>query len=106
MNLPSRFIDEAGIKSSPAPLKNNVFQTEAQHEPDYDFNQDPTSAPAAIGARPRSWKLNQRVQHPDFGDGKVVEVEGSGEHAKVTVFFFASGAKKKLLVKYAPLQPL
>jgi DNA helicase-2/ATP-dependent DNA helicase PcrA len=113
MNLPSRFIDEAGIKTSHASFQSQGQSapdtlTEKFVEPDYDFNQDPPSpaSPAATGARPRMWVLNQRVKHPDFGDGKVIEVEGSGEHAKVTVFFFASGAKKKLLVKYAPLQPL
>lgn len=113
MNLPSRFIDEAGIKTAHSSFQSQnhgageTTFSEKFVEPDYEFNQDAGAAAApTLGARPKSWKLNQRVQHPDFGDGKVIEVEGSGEHAKVTVFFFASGAKKKLLVKYAPLQPL
>ncbi len=126
MNLPSQFIDEAGIKTahssfqSQGQASSEPTYTEKFVEPDYEFNQDtppnlPVERHGEEYSSPRppvgrlggaSWKLNQRVQHPDFGDGKVIEVEGSGEHAKVTVFFFASGAKKKLLVKYAPLQPL
>lgn len=101
MNLPSRFIDEAGIKSSPVPIQKTVSSFS-----DYDFNQDAPPSLPTVKRGEEMWKVNQRVQHPDFGDGKIVEVEGSGEHAKVTIFFFASGAKKKLLVKYAPLQPL
>lgn len=90
MNVPSRFIDEAGVGS-----------TRASQEFD-DMNQD-IPYPTEPLRTQRIPKPGQRVAHPDFGPGKVVEVEGSGDRAKVTILF-NSGSKKKLLLKYAPLE--
>jgi DNA helicase-2/ATP-dependent DNA helicase PcrA len=46
-----------------------------------------------------------RVRHPTLGQGVVLEVDGSGDHAKITVFFERSG-KRKLVAKYANLEAL
>ncbi len=45
------------------------------------------------------------VMHPKFGPGKVLQCEGTGEKAKVTVFFKKVG-QKKLMVKFAKLTPI
>jgi len=45
-----------------------------------------------------------RVRHGQFGVGTIVAVEDQGDDVKVTVRFPAVGTKK-LLVKYAGLEP-
>ena len=44
-----------------------------------------------------------RVEHPLFGQGKVLAVDGHGPQAKATVFFKEVG-QKKLVLKFAKLQ--
>jgi len=62
-------------------------------EPEYeDVNQD----------APRFVK-GERVVHPTFGLGAVVEITGFGRDTKVTVDFDSVG-RKKLLVRYAGLE--
>jgi DNA helicase II / ATP-dependent DNA helicase PcrA len=56
--------------------------------------------PAVAGMR-----LGARVRHGKFGDGVVLNVEGSGMHARVQVNFERQGTKW-LMVQYANLQPL
>jgi len=46
-----------------------------------------------------------RVRHPSLGEGVILELEGEGDHAKYTVFFNRAG-KRKLLARYADLEPL
>jgi DNA helicase-2/ATP-dependent DNA helicase PcrA len=45
-----------------------------------------------------------RVRHAQFGVGTVLNVEGSGAEMKLTVRFATVG-QKKLVAKYANLQP-
>ncbi|MBI5200725.1 MAG: hypothetical protein HY925_03980 [Elusimicrobia bacterium] len=49
-------------------------------------------------------KLGMKVFHPEFGTGRIKEKSGAGEQLKVTVEF-ESGKVKKLLVRYARLEP-
>lgn len=49
------------------------------------------------------YNLGQRVRHPKFGIGKVVDFEGNGESAKVSVFFEGVGTKC-LSLMYAKLE--
>ena len=44
-----------------------------------------------------------RVEHEQFGEGKVLSVEGAGEQAKAVVFFSGVG-QKKLVLKFARLR--
>ena len=60
----------------------------------------PTEAPPAPGMR-----LGARVRHLKFGDGVVLNVEGSGAHARVEVNFENDGTKW-LMVQYANLEPI
>ena len=50
-------------------------------------------------------KLGQRVRHATFGEGVVIDAEGSGAHARVQVNFENAGAKW-LVVAYAHLTPV
>jgi DNA helicase-2/ATP-dependent DNA helicase PcrA len=61
-------------------------------DPDAGLNQD----------TPRYVK-GERVVHPSFGSGAVVEVTGFGRDMKVTVEF-EEGGRRKLLVRYANLE--
>ncbi len=112
MNIPSRFIEEAGVASVRPKRSSMGFESHAPSMSDDDYNQSREAHPDDMNQdipeveapRPkRIPKMGQRVTHPDFGQGKVIDVEGSGDHAKVTVLF-NSGSKKKLLLKYAPLE--
>jgi DNA helicase II / ATP-dependent DNA helicase PcrA len=65
---------------------------EPEPEPDVGLNQDlPRFVPG------------ERVVHPTFGSGAVVEVSGFGRDLKVTVDFDDIGTKK-LLARYASLE--
>jgi DNA helicase-2/ATP-dependent DNA helicase PcrA len=50
-------------------------------------------------------KLGQRVRHASFGEGVVMDAEGSGAHARVQVNFEDAGAKW-LVLAYANLTPI
>ncbi|MCU0607811.1 MAG: UvrD-helicase domain-containing protein, partial [Candidatus Edwardsbacteria bacterium] len=63
-----------------------------------------TAAAAAVppperADQPGGYRRGQRVRHPAFGPGQVVEVEGRGEGAKLTIVF-AGGIRKKIVAGY------
>jgi DNA helicase-2/ATP-dependent DNA helicase PcrA len=91
-NVPSRFVDEAGLNAKSAKLAQR-----AQKDSFRVF-----STPFAPFAK---FKVGQRVKHPEFGEGKILQKEGSGENSKIKVRF-ANGQIKKLMVKYANLQKI
>jgi DNA helicase-2/ATP-dependent DNA helicase PcrA len=49
-------------------------------------------------------RLGMNVRHAIFGTGVVRRIEGQGEQQKVIVFFHSVGPKK-LLVRFAGLEP-
>ena len=55
------------------------------------------------GASASGVRLGQRVRHGKFGEGIVLNSEGSGAHARVQVNFEGSGTKW-LVVAYANLE--
>ena len=50
-------------------------------------------------------RMGQRVRHAKFGEGVVLQSEGSGERARIQINFADVGAKW-LMVGYANLQAL
>lgn len=48
------------------------------------------------------FKLGQRVQHATFGEGTVINLEGSGEHCRLQIAFKGEGVKW-LVASYAKL---
>ncbi|RNM08568.1 DNA helicase II [Dickeya undicola] len=49
------------------------------------------------------YKLGQRVRHAKFGEGTIVNVEGSGDHCRIQVAFVGQGIKW-LVAAYARLE--
>ena len=47
--------------------------------------------------------INQFVEHKIFGKGKVINIEGNGSNAKITILF-NNNERKKLIYKYANLK--
>ena len=90
-NRPSRFLHEL-----PRELLNEVRPRVQVSRPAYSgrFVDD--------GGDAAPLKLGQHVRHATFGDGVVIDAEGSGAHARVQVNFERVGAKW-LVVAYAHL---
>ncbi|HEX7964702.1 MAG TPA: DNA helicase II [Gammaproteobacteria bacterium] len=70
----------------------------------------PYSSPVSAVARSAApsgpgMHLGQRVRHPTFGEGVVLDYEGDGAHARVQVNFKSAGSKW-LVVAYANLTSL
>ena len=94
---PSRFVREI-----PEELTHDV-RARAKRQGKRPFAAQPAVAatPAPTGLRPK-----QRVRHPQFGEGVVLEVEGAGYHARARVDFPKVGGAKWLVVAYAKLEVL
>ena len=99
-NLPSRFIEEAGLVVNKRPPIHEASGDDWS-EPPRPRLPEPAEPRSASGDR--GFRVGQRVRHPEFGSGKITQQTGSGDDLKVVVLF-DSGQWKKLLVKYAPLE--
>jgi len=93
-SMPSRFIGEI-----PADL---VEELRPRVQVSRPYGVSPVASPMCDAA-PAGLKLGQRVQHPKFGDGVVLNYEGQGAQARVQVNFENEGSKW-LVVAYANLQ--
>jgi DNA helicase-2/ATP-dependent DNA helicase PcrA len=69
----------------------------------------PRQAPLVAGPAPAAPRIElvkgRGVRHPLLGPGVILDVEGEGENAKLTVYFDKAG-KRRLILKYAGLEPL
>jgi DNA helicase II / ATP-dependent DNA helicase PcrA len=95
--MPSRFIKEV-----PGELIEEVRPRVQVHRPVVSATRfrEPVEESVAPGVR-----LGARVKHNKFGEGVVLNVEGSGAHARVEVRFEAVGTKV-LMAQYANLEPV
>jgi DNA helicase-2/ATP-dependent DNA helicase PcrA len=91
--MPSRFLREI-----PPELLHEVRPKIQLSRPVYGGRQSERIEPATTGLR-----LGQRVTHPSFGIGVVMDAEGAGAHARVQVNFESAGPKW-LVMAYANLQ--
>ena len=98
-NIPSRFIAEAELVE-----RQREEQTADGRGQTAEDAQTKIESPVIL---PHSTKFrkHQRIEHEVFGEGRIIEVSGSGEDEKVIVDF-NSGVRKKLLVKAANLRRL
>ncbi|OGS39098.1 MAG: hypothetical protein A2506_11990 [Elusimicrobia bacterium RIFOXYD12_FULL_66_9] len=96
-NLPSRFILEAKLFGRSATACGGGTSSP------YGSVGPSAAAAPALRASVKGFKSGQRVKHPQFGSGNVIEVSGAGELMKVTVLF-DDGRRTKLLIRYAPLE--
>ncbi len=81
-NRPSRFLHEL-----PRELLHEVRPRVQVSRPLYSPRHDASEDSAIV------FRLGQRVRHSSFGEGIVVDAEGSGSHARVQVNFEDAGAK-------------
>jgi DNA helicase-2/ATP-dependent DNA helicase PcrA len=95
-NAPSRFLREI-----PPELLNEVRLTTTRVSRPLGGG---TSASFPFATR-ALFRLGQRVRHPSFGEGVVLQCEGGGAGARVTVNFADSGAKT-LIAQYARLETI
>jgi DNA helicase-2/ATP-dependent DNA helicase PcrA len=61
---------------------------------------------AGTGARSNAnsrWRIGSKVRHAKFGVGTILQAEGDGDDAKLTVSFPGYG-QKKLMAQYASLE--
>ncbi|HKV97446.1 MAG TPA: DNA helicase II [Gammaproteobacteria bacterium] len=91
--VPSRFLREI-----PAELIEEI-------RPRVQVTRPLTPSSVHLDSAPTGLQLGQHVQHPNFGEGVVLDYEGSGPQARVQVNFRAAGAKW-LVVAYANLRPV
>jgi len=101
-NLPSRFLLEAKLLFAGAG-KGQESASSARGERQLSGGGGPMVAPASRRLSATGAKVGMRVQHPDFGGGRVLAASGSGETLKVTVEF-DDGRTAKFLARYAPLE--
>ncbi len=87
--IPSECVEEVRLNSTVSRPVHNRFSRATSHE---SFEQT-------------GFQLGQRVMHRKFGEGVVLNYEGSGDHARVQVNFDEFGSKW-LVLAYAKLQPL
>ena len=89
---------------------------EISESPDLFYDQRTSGAYAFFGRRtpeasevedgsPGGLRRGGRVRHASLGEGVILDLEGEGEGAKITVFFDRVG-KRKLVAKYASLELL
>ncbi len=64
---------------------------------------EPVAQAAVAGGPASPYRRGSRVRHPSLGSGIVLEIDGSGDAAKLTVFFEREG-KRRLVAKYANLE--
>jgi DNA helicase-2/ATP-dependent DNA helicase PcrA len=97
-NRPSRFLTEV-----PKDLVQEVRMGGAVHRP-YGGSSNRQGAELTEVDLP-GLRMGQRVLHAKFGEGVVLQSEGSGDRARVQINFQDAGAKW-LMMGYANLQPL
>lgn len=90
--IPSRFLEEI-----PAPCLDPYRSRNASFrfaEPVKRFNSPQAGFSNPIkNAMGSDWKLGQNVRHPKFGEGVVLDVEGSGNQARLRIKFRDVGLK-------------
>ena len=106
-NAPSRFLAEIPDelvtgrrmrpRASPVPSREHV---PGERSPRIDYSDSQLPHDEAPGLEP-----DQRVEHPIFGAGRIMEVVGSGDAAKATIRFDRAGVKV-IKVKYGQLRLL
>ena len=116
---PSRFLEEIDENLIDLPKKAKIspmadFRKAEKLTLDRSFkkltnstitNADKTTNSKFEASDTSALQTGMSVEHPKFGKGKVIAVEGNGPNKKATVFFNAIG-KKNLLLRFARLKIL
>ena len=113
---PSRFFDEIDEKLIDKPRRaglhpshdlRSMEKSKAGFKPREPKREGTTGAnQTSVSFEPSDTSALQagmQVEHPKFGNGKVLAVEGQGPNKKATVFFNGIG-QKSLLLRFAKLR--
>ncbi|PSW63820.1 DNA helicase II [Photobacterium leiognathi subsp. mandapamensis] len=88
--IPEQFVEEVRMKAQVSrPASSGRF---SQSQVNNNFNET-------------GFNLGQRVEHPKFGEGTIINFEGSGAQSRVQVAFNGEGIKW-LVTQYAKLTPM
>jgi DNA helicase II / ATP-dependent DNA helicase PcrA len=63
------------------------------------------SSPAPSGAETMGLRIGDDVRHNQWGEGVIIDIEGSGDKAEASVHFPSVG-EKRLLLSWAPLEKI
>jgi DNA helicase-2/ATP-dependent DNA helicase PcrA len=63
------------------------------------------SSPAPSGAETMGLRIGDDVRHNQWGEGVIIDIEGSGDKAEASVHFPSMG-EKRLLLSWAPLEKI
>ena len=107
-NGASRFIDEIPEEyyewktlGKSRKKKTNSFEDDFSQEIHYDSDE---VTHIVDSPKPTSkFPVDSKIKHKLYGEGKVLDVQGQGADEKI-VILFKDGARKKFLVKFAPLE--
>lgn len=111
---PSRFLEEIDEKLIDKPRKvsmpqlNQQPKTPTKLRPGFkslNKTNDKTNNAIFDASDTSALQTGMQVEHPNFGLGKVIAVEGEGPNKKATVYFNGVG-KKNLLLRFAKLKIL
>jgi Superfamily I DNA and RNA helicases len=99
--IPSLFLSE---------LPQELIQWEKGRGLSFSADNTAAATPKAKAARRQGrssqWAVGDRLQHPQFGQGQITHVFGSGERITLAVRFPAIGQQKILDPRIAPIQKL
>lgn len=99
-HLPSRFIAELPEEHiHEVRLRGNINRPAS-----FAHSQSKPAAYLDIATQ-AEWKMGQKVYHEKFGQGTIINVEGSGEQTRLQIAFIANGIKW-LIAKMAKLTKL
>ncbi len=104
--IPSNLLEQAASLGLHKPAGHNLASLFDQTEPDFS-DEDPFVNDDEVRIVPdaeEGLRIGLQVRHVKFGVGIVRRIEGSGDNQKVIVYFHRIGPKK-LLVKFAGLEP-
>jgi len=106
--IPEELVDERRTKrlnlaaQSTPHRSRRAWQSDRTQREEAPYDYEPDLEDSMNQDTPRFVK-GERVVHPTFGSGSVVEISGFGRDLKVTVDFDDAG-RKKLLLRYAALE--
>lgn len=93
-------------RSMPAPSEEPRQFPKGRAYPFPTASQQPVAKPAEPAPKNADGvAVGGLVKHGVFGQGKIVQVAGSGESAKITVLF-GNGVRRTFMLKFAPLELL
>ncbi|QLB16831.1 DNA helicase II [Mannheimia varigena] len=103
-HVPSRFIAELPEEHIREVRLRGSINRAASFNQSSSFAKNPQKTTASI-LNDDSWKMGQKVNHTKFGQGTIINVEGSGEATRLQVAFVGNGIKW-LIAKMANLEKI